>query len=245
MTDQADKTILGFGDFLRQKREEAGLTLEKLEAMTNINIKNLENLENDRFDKLPPKIYIKGILSKYCAYVGLDIEDTLKRFDQYFVEHRDQNFTLRKNATFNVRDNQKRRRVFDINKIIIGMVLTLFGIFLIFQTSLLVLPPKIEVFVPKDETSYTDSAINITGKVMRTKSLTINAQPIAFEKGGNFEFLMALELGTNEIQIIAKNQLGRTSTVVRKVIYQKSQPLGVPPSAGQVSNQASEGVIQE
>lgn len=226
MDDIDISKIKSFGDLLRQKREDKGLSLEKLESLTNIKRINLENLENERFEKLPPKIYIKGIIAKYCKYVDLDENDILKRFDQYFVEHRDSEVVLRRNATFSVNDN--KRRVFDINKIVIGILLSLFSVFLIFQLSLLILPPKITVIEPASEMSYTNSAIHILGKVSRTKILNINEQSVVFEKDGSFDYLLALEPGTNNIQISAKNQLGRKSTVIRSVVYQQLETIKAP-----------------
>lgn len=111
--------VFSFGDFLKKKREESGLTLEKLETLTKINIKTLENLENEKFEKMPPKIYIKGIISKYCQHIGLDQDEILSLFDKYFQETRETTLNLRRNAVFNLSGKGEKIKSMDIGKIFI------------------------------------------------------------------------------------------------------------------------------
>ncbi len=84
----------------------------------------------------------------------------------------------------------------------------------------MVLPPKIDMTNPASEISYINTALNIQGKVTRAKYLTINGRPILFDENGNFEHLMILEPGRNEITINAKSQLKKEAEIVRTVIYQ-------------------------
>jgi len=222
-TIENKKNVFGFGDFLRQKREEKGVTLEKLELLTRIKKTILENLENERFEKLPPKIYIRGIISKYCQYIELDQKEVLNNFDKYFYENRSDKFNVGKTTGFNIVRKKLKLKGMDFNKILIFVIGILIFLFVAKQASLLVLPPKIEILNPKEETSYTNTAINIQGRVLRTKFLTINGQPIVFDHYGYFENMMVLDPGVNEIRISAKNQLNKTSQVIRKVVYQQEE----------------------
>jgi len=220
-TIENKKNVFGFGDFLRQKREEKGISIEKLESLTRIKKTILENLENERFEKLPPKIYIRGIISKYCQYVELDQKEVLANFDKYFYENRSDKFNVGKTTGFNVVRKKLKLKGMDFNKILIFVIGILIFLFVIKQASLLILPPKIEILNPREATSYTNTAINIKGRVLRTKFLTINGQPIVFDRYGYFENMMVLDPGVNEIRISAKNQLNKTSQVIRKVVYQQ------------------------
>jgi transcriptional regulator with XRE-family HTH domain len=215
------KNVFSFGDFLRQKREEKGITIEKLESLTRIKKTILENLESERFEKLPPKIYIRGIISKYCQYVELDQKEVLSNFDKYFYENRSDKFNVGKATGLNVVRKKLKLKNLDFSKIFMVVIGILILLFVLKQTSLLLLPPKIEILNPKEETSYTNTAINVKGRVLRTKFLTINSQPIVFDKYGYFEYMMILDPGINEIKIGAKNQLNKTSQVIRKVVYQQ------------------------
>jgi hypothetical protein len=95
-------------------------------------------------------------------------------------------------------------------------------LFVIRQASLMILPPSIEMINPKEETSYTNTAVNIQGRVLRTKFLTVNKQPILFDKYGYFEYMMILDPGMNEIQVVAKNQLNKSTTAIRNIVYQET-----------------------
>lgn len=59
---------------LRAGREDAGLSLEAVAQRTKIPRRLLEALEQDRFDALPPPVFVKGFVRSYCGAVGLDAE---------------------------------------------------------------------------------------------------------------------------------------------------------------------------
>ncbi len=217
------KNVFSFGDFLRQKREEKGISIEKLESLTRIKKTILENLENERFEKLPPKIYIRGIISKYCQYVELDQKEVLENFDKYFYENRSDKFNVGKATGLNIVKKKLKLKSLDFAKVLMFLIGLLILVFVVKQTSLLLLPPKIEMLNPRDETSYTNTAINIKGRVLRTKFLTINGQPIVFDKYGYFEHMMVLDPGVNEIKVGAKNQLNKSSLVIRRIVYQQEE----------------------
>lgn len=221
MTNQdSKKNVFSFGDFLRKKREEKGISLEKLESLTKIKKTILDNLENERFEKLPPKIYIRGIISKYCQYVELDKDEVLGNFDKYFYENRSDKFNVGK-VGGNEKVRKNKSKGFDLGKILVVFFVVLTFVFVVRQASLMLLPPRIEMIMPREETSYTNTAINIKGRVLRTKFLTINSQPILFDKYGYFEYMMVLDPGVNEVKINAKNQLNKNTIIIRKIIYQE------------------------
>ena len=215
------KNVFSFGDFLREKREEKGLSLEKLEEMTKIKKTILDNLENERFEKLPPKIYIRGIISKYCECVDLDTKEVVGTFDKYFYENRSDKFNVGKVTTIENASEKMKVKHFDVKKFLIFIVGVLVLAFVVWQASLMLLPPQIEMINPKEETSYTNAPVNVKGRVIRTKFLTINGQPILFDNYGYFEYMMILDPGVNEIQISAKNQLNKITNIVREIVYQE------------------------
>ncbi|MDD3808273.1 MAG: helix-turn-helix domain-containing protein [Candidatus Pacebacteria bacterium] len=215
------KNVFSFGDFLREKREEKGLSLEKLEEMTKIKKTILDNLENERFEKLPPKIYIRGIISKYCECVDLDTKEVVGTFDKYFYENRSDKFNVGKVTTIENATEKMKVKHFDVKKFLIFVIGVLVLAFVVWQASLMLLPPQIEMINPKEETSYTNVPVNVKGRVIRTKFLTINGQPILFDNYGYFEYMMILDPGVNEIQISAKNQLNKITNIVREIVFQE------------------------
>ncbi len=72
-----------FGSYLKAIREEQGKSLEDISERTKIAVTNLDFLENDRYDLLPPIVFVKGFLKSYAKHLGLDPEETVGRLDNF------------------------------------------------------------------------------------------------------------------------------------------------------------------
>ena len=75
------------GRELRAAREQHGLSLEELSARTRLGLERLKAIEDEEFDRLPPVVYLKGLVRAYAAEVGLNPSATAQRYldrvDQY------------------------------------------------------------------------------------------------------------------------------------------------------------------
>jgi len=60
------------GEILRQARESRGLSVLQVSDRTKITRHHLENIEAERFDKLPAAVYLRGILMALARELGLD-----------------------------------------------------------------------------------------------------------------------------------------------------------------------------
>ena len=60
------------GADLRRMREARGLSLRHMATVTKIGLRHLEYIEEDRFDFLPPAVYLRGFLQEYARLLGLD-----------------------------------------------------------------------------------------------------------------------------------------------------------------------------
>jgi hypothetical protein len=69
------------GQLLASARSAKGKTLAEAAAATRIRLRHLEALEADRYGDLPAPIYVRGYLKTYAAYLGLDAEDLVERYD--------------------------------------------------------------------------------------------------------------------------------------------------------------------
>lgn len=72
-----------FGAYLKGLREGHGKTLEEIAENTKIAVSNLDFLENDRFDLLPPRVFVKGFIRSYVRELGLNPEEVMRRFDAF------------------------------------------------------------------------------------------------------------------------------------------------------------------
>lgn len=69
-----------FVEELRQARVENEITLQQMAAKTKIDIKFLEAIDNGNFSFLP-NIYVRAFIKQYAKTVGLDEEETIKKYE--------------------------------------------------------------------------------------------------------------------------------------------------------------------
>jgi transcriptional regulator with XRE-family HTH domain len=74
------------GRYLRGERELRKFSLEEVSKFTRIKEQYLNAIEEDRYDLLPSAIYVKGYLTAYARYLGLDPNDTVLRYHRYLKE---------------------------------------------------------------------------------------------------------------------------------------------------------------
>ena len=76
------------GLYLSVAREKAGRTFQELCAQTKIGRSHMENIEAERFEKLPAPVYLRGFILEYAKALGLSEAEEiariyLERFQQY------------------------------------------------------------------------------------------------------------------------------------------------------------------
>ncbi len=75
-----------FGAYLKSLREEKGKSLEEIAAGTKIAASNLDFLEKDRYDLLPPRVFVKGFIRSYVQELGLNPDESVSRFETFTKE---------------------------------------------------------------------------------------------------------------------------------------------------------------
>ena len=73
--------IENFGSYLKHERELRGVPLEEISGTTKIHIRFLQALEENKFDELPGKVFIKGYIRSYANTIGSDVEETLNIYE--------------------------------------------------------------------------------------------------------------------------------------------------------------------
>ena len=75
------------GEALKMIREVLGIELEEISFLSGVPLKHLTNIELERYDLLPPDVYVKTFLKKYAAQLSLDSTkvavDYFKRMDDF------------------------------------------------------------------------------------------------------------------------------------------------------------------
>jgi len=74
---------LSLGEFLRQEREKRGMTIEQVASATKINVRLLHALEENQYKELPAKPFIRGFVTSYSRFIGLDPREVMTQFSHY------------------------------------------------------------------------------------------------------------------------------------------------------------------
>lgn len=69
-----------FGDYLKTQREKKNIRLEEIASITKIHLHSLELMESNQWEQLPPEPFIRGFITAYAKYVGLDAKETVARY---------------------------------------------------------------------------------------------------------------------------------------------------------------------
>lgn len=69
-----------FGETMRREREMRGVSLEEVANATRISTRNLEALENERWEQLPGGVFNRGFIRSISRYLGLDEENLVSEY---------------------------------------------------------------------------------------------------------------------------------------------------------------------
>lgn len=69
------------GVYLKKGREAQNISLSDVSDYTKISKLYLDCLEKDEYSKIPAKPYVKGYISSYAAFIGIDENEALKLYD--------------------------------------------------------------------------------------------------------------------------------------------------------------------
>jgi cytoskeleton protein RodZ len=75
-TEAADSV----GSFLQQERLRQHKTLKEVAESTCIHINTIEALEEENRSKLPAEVFVRGFISIYAQYLGLNVQEALNRY---------------------------------------------------------------------------------------------------------------------------------------------------------------------
>jgi len=76
--------MIEIGRTLQETRRQQKLELCEVEKATRIRVRQLEALEHEEFDLLPPGPYRRSFLREYAEFLGLDGDHYADEFDRRF-----------------------------------------------------------------------------------------------------------------------------------------------------------------
>lgn len=216
-TIKPTKTV---GQRLKDARVKRKMTLEQIEASTNIKLKYLRAIEQDRHDVLPTEVYTLGFVRCYGEAVGLN---TKKLLDQFHVEH--EAFETAKGegkATLTPSSTLVRpaimitpRTIFFLASSTVVLVLILY---IAGGMRSFLAPPSLVIETPRAESRIATNQLEVVGRTDPAVSLTINGELINVDPTGHFKQGVAVIPGLNTLEFLAINRVGKETKQTIKVL---------------------------
>lgn len=76
-----DGAVMGLGETLRRLREARRLSLGEVSARLKFSVRQIEALEAERWDDLPPGVSLRGMVKNYGRYLQADEQALLSMLD--------------------------------------------------------------------------------------------------------------------------------------------------------------------
>jgi len=205
-------------EFLKEKRQDKNLSLEKLSDITKIQMFNLEALENGQFEKLPPSVYRTGIFKRLAKILDIDEKEITEMYNN-------ETQVIETSAGYNNIVKPKKENfkfVLTPKKLIVTFSIILLAslfIYLWYQFDFLVGPPNLAINL-KEDLITKEGIISLKGKTDNRVDLTINGEDIYVSPGGDFSKDILLASGINIIEVKVINNFGKTTKIIRQVFRQ-------------------------
>ncbi|MEC8308888.1 MAG: RodZ domain-containing protein [Pseudomonadota bacterium] len=74
------------GSLLRQAREEKGLTIDEMSAISNLTKQTIRGIESDNYSELAGLSFVRGYLKLYAKKLGINESTVLEPFDRWKAE---------------------------------------------------------------------------------------------------------------------------------------------------------------
>jgi len=123
-----------FGTFLRQAREQRGLTLQELAVTTKISARVLESLERNDPSKLPGGIFSRAFVRAYAREVGLDPDATVARFVTAFPDESGADEMPATTSAVEAESFEQRRKILRVTARLLGVGLIVAFLVFIYYT---------------------------------------------------------------------------------------------------------------
>ena len=214
------------GERLRDAREIKGIDLFRAERDTKIRSKYLAALEEGDFTDLPGDVYTRGFLRNYATYLGLDADEVEEEWRSEAgapVVGRaaivgPQPLTIRRGVIF-----QRSHGVIAVVLVIVLIVTAYFGFqltrYLSYPTVSLESPGIGRVTVAPGTTTYVLRGVATAGTTVLVAWNNQDPNIVITDDSGHWTYQAALQAGSNEFDITAKNlDTSHASPTVRLIV---------------------------
>lgn len=199
---------------IKQARDHAGLSLDRLAEKTGIAKKYLENLENANYRLLPPaKAYRLAYLKTIAAVLNLDYKNLAYNFKN---ENGLDDCDPKKNDADGYSSFQPLSLI--ARNSAIALLIIFFSGYLIWQVRGIMAPPKLTIYSPLEGFVFSRPAALVEGETDRECRLLVNGQEVNVNEKGKFSTDISLTRGLNTITVSSSKKHGKTTVLTRHVV---------------------------
>ncbi len=216
--DPKSKEPLTLGKRLRQRREELKLEAEDLAHRVQAPPKYIRALEEDDYDVFSAKIYALGFLKKTLAELSLDNHDQIIR---EFNNEWDVRMFRKEKALVPLPENRGPQPWITPGRLGTLAGLVLLGILIVSFGSgffKFVRSPRLNIIEPQDEEVFYNPSVKVRGRAAKEGRLTINGREVDLDASGEFDSVIELPPGLNELEFLVEDRFGKTNRVIRHVL---------------------------
>lgn len=203
---------------LKEIRQQKNVSLEEIAEKTKINKNYLRAIEECRFNDLPrATVYQKNFIRSYVEALDLKPETFLA---QYFIE--EATLDKKKHPHPAVKNNPLHNLPTILRySLVIGLMIVMLG-YLGLQIKHIIEPPELNIFSPPEGFITKNEQTLIIGETEKEIRILVNGKEIMNSEDGQFKETVALAPGVNTITITAEKKHGKSTTVVRHVVFKSN-----------------------
>jgi cytoskeletal protein RodZ len=205
-------------EIFSQARKTNNLTIQTVAKNLKVSSDLVEKIEQGDFGALPPKVFLKPILTRYANLLGLEENIAELYIEEYIKNHpqEDQNIFLKNRSKY-------YKFSFGARELWI-LALFLLGIYFLFQINNIFAPAKVDFDQKiKEDIITSEDKFLLSGTLSNSKTIVINGERIGVDRNGKFRYTLNLKPGENLVEIKAYNNRGIQTTIFKKIIYKPNQ----------------------
>lgn len=209
-------SVESWGEKLRQVRLFKNLKIDDIAKKINIKAEYLLAIEDERLENLPAGLYGKNFLKQYARFLGLNVNEILKLWNEQLLNgYPDDPFSRKILARHKFIIFPRLIR----NLLIVGAIVVCF-LYLSFYFKKITLPPKLIITQPETNLALSSTSLQIKGETEAEAEITINGELVLNNQDGHFSQTVNLKKGLNNIVVKAKKKYSREQTVTRQILVE-------------------------
>lgn len=207
-------------ELLKKAREDQQLSLKVAADALQLSPKYLQALEEERFQYFPGQIYIKNFIKSYAKFLKLDESELLQKYCD--------SQKLRNNKVVCKEENKKVLNGFYkvlifLRQSVVAVVVAFFIFYLGLEFFGIFKAPQLSIESPEEGMITTSADLNVKGQTIPETKVQINGVAAISDENGFFQERVSLNSGSNQIIVTAFKKHGKSSSIVRNVIFKEKK----------------------